>query len=199
MVSSEKIGLCYKKKLKRYFQRDETKREEYLNKIRDIPLENLIYIDESALEHDLVNANAWLPKGKNAIGEASGLRHNRTTIVAGLNKNDNNILAPLYYGGTTDSETFMFWLEQCLLPELKPNQVIIMDNASIHKNKRIEKIIEDKGCKLLYLPPYSPDLNPIEHYWFFVKHWVGKLRLECSKFYENLDRVMNMKYVATEF
>jgi putative transposase len=74
-----------------------------------------------------------------------------------------------------------------------------MDNASIHKTKKIREIVENKGNKLIYLPPYRPDLNPIEHYWFFVKHWVGKLRLECSEFYKNLDEVLNMKYVATKF
>jgi transposase len=164
-------------------------------------LEDLIYIDESAIEHDIVNTKAWLPKGNDVIGEVSGLRHNRTTMIAGLNKsnNNNNILAPLYYSGTTDTETFIFWLEQCLLPELKPNQIIIMDNASIHKSKKIKEIIENKGCKLIYLSPYSPDLNPIEHYWFFVKHWMGKLRLKCNKFYDNLNEVLNMKYVAIRF
>jgi transposase len=107
-------------------------------------------------------------------------------------------LVPLYYKGTTDAETFIFWLENCLLPELKPNQVIVMDNASIHKSNKIRELIENKGCKLIYLAPYSPDLNPIEHYWFFVKHWVGKLRLKCSNFYKNLDEALNMKYVAAK-
>jgi transposase len=167
-----------------------------MDKIKDISLENLIYIDESAIEHDITNINAWLPKGEDAIGEISGLRHNRTTIIAGLNKNNNNILAPLYYSGTTDTETFICWLEQCLLPALKPNQVIIMDNASIHKSNKIKETIEGKGCKLIYLPPYSPDLNPIERYWFFVKHWMGKLRQKCSEFYKNLDEVLNMKYIV---
>jgi transposase len=56
-------------------------------------------------------------------------------------------------------------LEKILCPELRPGQVVIMDNASFHKSPRIRKIIENVGCQLLYLPPYSPDLNPIEHYW----------------------------------
>jgi hypothetical protein len=59
-----------------------------------------------------------LSKGENIVGEVSRLRHNRTTIIAGLNKSNNDILVPLYYSGTTDTETFIFWLEECLLPEL---------------------------------------------------------------------------------
>jgi hypothetical protein len=66
-------------------QRDENKIKDYLEKIKDIPLENIIYIDESAIEHDIINIKAWLPKGRDAIGNVSGLRHNRTTIIAGLN------------------------------------------------------------------------------------------------------------------
>ncbi|MEL7225071.1 MAG: transposase [Cyanobacteria bacterium J06576_12] len=58
---------------------------------------------------------------------------------------------------------FEAWLEQVLLPSLKPGQVVICDNATFHQGGRIEALIESVGCRLLHLPPYSPDLNPVEH------------------------------------
>lgn len=67
------------------------------------------------------------------------------------------------YDGYTNSELFLTWVEHFLCKELKPNQVIIMDNASFHKSTRVKELIEKVGCKIIYLPPYSPDLNPIEH------------------------------------
>ena len=74
-------------------------------------------------------------------------------------------LAPFGYHGTCDAKLFNFWLEKMLAPNLKPGQTVIMDNASIHKTNTTQSIIEQAGCK----PPYSPDLNPIEHLWANTK------------------------------
>ncbi len=79
------------------------------------------------------------------------------------------ILAPFVFEGTTDSNLFNHWLESCLVPELKQDQVVVMDNYCIHKGLRTKNIIEDSGCELLFLPPYSPDFNPIENYWAVIK------------------------------
>ena len=65
-------------------------------------------------------------------------------------------------GGSTDREVFEAYLEQALAPTLRPGQFVVMDNLSAHKGGRVRELIEGRGCELLYLPPYSPDLNPIE-------------------------------------
>ena len=74
-------------------------------------------------------------------------------------------MAPFCYTGTCDTTLFNLWLRDFLIDELKPGQVIIMDNATFHKSKQTQEMIEKAGCQLLFLPPYSPDLNPIETFW----------------------------------
>ena len=75
------------------------------------------------------------------------------------------ILAPLEYEGTMGSHLFEYWFEHILLPELPRKTVIVMDNASFHRKNALCQIAESFDCSLLFLPPYSPDLNPIEHFW----------------------------------
>ena len=73
------------------------------------------------------------------------------------------------YKGTCNGKLFEGWVEKFLLPQLKPGQTIIMDNATFHKSKRTKNLIESAGCHLLFLPPYSPDFNPIEQFWAWFK------------------------------
>lgn len=88
-------------------------------------------------------------------------------MIAGLC--NNKIIAPFTHEITTDAKLFNGWLEQCLLPELEPGKIIVMDNYSIHKTAKTKEIIENAGHKLVFLPSYSPDLNPIEQYWAIIK------------------------------
>lgn len=76
------------------------------------------------------------------------------------------------YDGYTNTELFLIWVEHFLCKELKPNQVVIMDNASFHKSNKVKELIEKVRCKLIYLPPYSPDFNPIEHVWANLKRLI---------------------------
>ncbi len=80
-----------------------------------------------------------------------------------------NINVPMAYSGTMNRDLFVSWLQNMLVPSLQKGQVVIMDNASIHKSGLVKKMIEKAGCTLMYLPPYSPDFNPIENYWAVMK------------------------------
>lgn len=102
-------------------------------------------------------------RGNPVYGAISGLRYARESFIAA--KIESRILAPLCYTGTCDTRLFNVWLKDFLIPELKPGQVVIMDNASFHKSQESQRLIEEAGCKILFLPPYSPDFNPIETFW----------------------------------
>ncbi len=82
--------------------------------------------------------------------------------------------APFVYQGYCTAKLIEAWLQKFLLPQVQPGQVIVMDNAPFHKSNTIRELIEKSGCELLFLPTYSPDLNPIEHWWYKVKTAIRK-------------------------
>jgi transposase len=79
------------------------------------------------------------------------------------------MITPFTVEGACNRAVFEIWLETCLIPVLKPGQVVVMDNATFHKGGRIELLIQEAGCELLYLPAYSPDFNKIERCWSWLK------------------------------
>ena len=83
------------------------------------------------------------------------------------------IVAPMQYKGTTDSRLFEYWFEHCLLPCLKKDTVIVMDNASFHRKNRLFQIADKFKFQLIFLPPYSPELNPIEKFWSRLKRSIS--------------------------
>jgi isftu1 transposase len=96
----------------------------------------------------------------------------------------------MYFEGNTDKEIFNQWIEEFLIPELKPNQTVVLDNAAFHKSPKTTELVESVNCKLLYLPPYSPDFNPIEQKWGHVKNSVKKIRSKFENFTECLEGVL---------
>ncbi len=100
-------------------------------------------------------------------GEISGKRFGRQSVISALR--GKKFLAPMCFEGTCDTNLFNVWLKQELIPSLTAGQVLILDNASFHKSAETKKLVESHGCEVLFLPPYSPDLNPIEKYWANMK------------------------------
>jgi hypothetical protein len=105
-------------------------------------------------------AYGWNERGQRFHALKSGRREGRVNMIAALC--NQNLIAPFTVEGACNRMVFETWLESCLLPLLEAGQVVVMDNATFHKGGRIEQLIQDAGCQLLYLPPYSPDLNKIE-------------------------------------
>jgi transposase len=129
----------------------------------------LIYLDESGIDANLQRNYARAMRGKQVISEVCGKKTARTSMIAAWVQHKKSLIAPYVFSGYTDSKRFNDWLEEELLPQLRAGQVVVMDNASFHRGKRTKELIESVGCRLLYLPPYSPDFNPIEHIWGVLK------------------------------
>lgn len=138
----------------------------------DIDINNLVYIDETGIDNSMSRLRGWAEKGCKSFTEALGFRTKRITLIGGYCYGTKELIAPMEYDGYTNTEVFLSWVEHCLCKELTPNQVVIMDNASFHKSNQVKKLIESVGGKLIYLPPYSPDMNPIEHVWANLKRLI---------------------------
>ncbi len=137
-------------------------------------------MDECGIDTYLYREYGYAPRGQQVFGQICGRRYKRCGIVAA--KMGNRILAPLQYSGTMDSRLFEFWFSQQLLPSLDKGTVIVMDNASFHSKKRLSSAAQNAGCKLIFLPPYSPELNPIEKFWARLKRFLRKFLSSASSF-----------------
>jgi len=146
--------------------------------------EDIFYVDESGIDRHLVREYGRASRGEKVYGEVSGKKFARDSVVAALN--NGKPVASFGYKGTCNSGLFETWVEKVLIPNLSPGKFVIMDNASFHKSKKTRKLIEDAGCKLIFLPPYSPDLNPIEHFWNWMKN---KIR-DIVHMFETLEAAM---------
>ena len=102
----------------------------------------------------------------------AGRRYKRLNIIAGLCQN--KVIAPYYYDWNTTSQWFEVWFEWHLCPHLPPNSVIVMDNARFHRKSEVNRMAKLYGHLVWWLPPYSPDKNPIEKLWANMKHWLHR-------------------------
>ena len=141
--------------------------------IKHIPQNKRIYVDETGVDTVLYRRFAWAFRGKKVYQKITGKPFLRTSIIAGLR--NNGLMATMEYRGYCNTEVILSWVEQVLVPELEVGDVVIWDNASFHKSPKIKALIEEAGCELLFLPPYSPDLNPIEKHWAKLKQGVTSL------------------------
>ncbi len=124
------------------------------------------------MDHREDYSYGWNEKGQRFHALKSGRRQGRVNMIAALCQEQ--MMAPFTVEGAFNRSVFEIWLETCLIPLLKPGQVVIMDNATFHKGGRIEQLIQQAGCELLYLPAYSPDFNKIERCWSWLKSRIRK-------------------------
>jgi len=113
------------------------------------------------------------PLGQRLIAHCPQGHYQTSTLVAGVRLR--GPCAPWLFEGAMDGEMFLAWVRQGLVPTLQPQDVVIMDNLATHKVEGVRQAIEAVGARLLYLPPYSPDFNPIENLWSKVKHILRSL------------------------
>jgi len=137
-----------------------------------IPLAQRVYVDESGMDERDDYGYGWCERGKRFEALRSGRRTGRVNMIAAYC--EHQLSAPFTVTGACNRVVFETWLETCLLPTLVPGQVVILDNATFHHGGRVAQLIASVGCRLLYLPPYSPDLNRIEKCWAWLKSRIRK-------------------------
>ena len=133
----------------------------------------IVYIDEAGIDTYLYRKNARAPRGEKVYESVSGRRFKRTSIVSG--QVNHRFIAPMIYQGSMTSAFFVEWFKTQLLPSLEVPHVIVMDNASFHPKKILDELSICNGHFFLPLPPYSPELNPIENSWAILKKAVTEL------------------------
>ena len=130
--------------------------------------ERLMFVDEMGTHTSLAPLYAYAPVGERIFFEVPKNRGKNTTLLTSLHRGG---MGPsMAVEGATTARLFETYVEKVLVPSLKPGQIVVMDNLGAHRPKRIRELIEERGCELLYLPSYSPDLNPIEEALSKIKH-----------------------------
>ena len=145
----------------------------------------LVFVDEMGTHTSLAPLYAYAPIGERAFFEIPRNRGKNTTLLTSLHQGG---MGPsMAVEGATTARVFETYVERLLAPALRPGQVVVMDNLGAHRPRRVRELIEARGCELIYLPPYSPDLNPIEEAFAKVKQI---LRKTCARTKEVLIEAM---------
>lgn len=134
--------------------------------------ERLVFIDETGTSTNMARLRGRAPRGERLVGKIPHGHWKTTTFVAGLRSNA--LTAPCVIDGPMNGNTFLAYVEQILAPSLKPGDIVVLDNLSAHKVAGVREAVEAAGARLLYLPPYSPDFNPIEQLFAKLKALLRK-------------------------
>ena len=153
----------HEKKTLGYKQRCPKQRAAYRQQLAAVEASGntLIYLDETGFQDETFRSYGYAPRGQCVQGLITSQRTRTMTLIAA--RLNNKLTAPKLLSGSCNAESFNRWLDHELCPLLDANSVVIMDNARIHKTVETQALIEGCGATLLYLPPYSPDYNPVEH------------------------------------
>lgn len=134
----------------------------------------LVFIDESGAKTNMTRLYGRAPRGTRVYDRVPNGRWETTTMIAAMGRNGPQ--APWVLDGPMDGVAFAVWAKDVLAPTLEPTDIVVMDNLSVHKNPTARTAIEAVGAKIWDLPPYSPDLNPIERMWSKVKASLRKAK-----------------------
>ena len=174
-----RFRLTYKKKTLHASERDDpevqAKRRRYRRKVKQIDAKRLVFVDETGINTAMTPSHAWARRGERAIGSVP-TSWGSTTVIAALGLD--GVRAPLVFPGATDTQAFQTYVDEVLVPELRPGDVVIFDNLKPHLAPHVAESIERAGASVLPLPPYSSDYDPIEELWSKFK---GELRRVAAR------------------
>jgi putative transposase len=153
------------------------RRVQWIKYQRRIAPHRLVFIDETWLKTNMAPLRGWAPRGMRLNAKVPHGRWRTTTFLAALRYD--RLEAPWLLDGPINGETFTTYVEKLLLPTLQPGDIVIMDNLRSHRGHLVRRLIRSASAKLIFLPKYSPDLNPIEQVFAKFKHLVRKAN-PCS-------------------
>jgi len=145
---------------------------------------NVVYFDESGFAHHSHRPHGWAKRGEKVHGKIHGNNRKRTNLI--MAQRSKEWLAPMLFESNCTHHTVSAWIEQCLLPELDQPSLVIMDNAPFHNKPQMQAMLEAAGHRMLPLPKYSPDFNPIEQSFALIKR-----RRQFSS--DSIDQLLNRK------
>jgi hypothetical protein len=191
-------GLDAQKKSWLYQERDEAARAAFVKELEQVPERDRVYVDETGCDERVQREYGWSRGGEVCYGTRLGRARERLSVVAAWQKNtadkstagQSGLFASLSFDGTCRHRLFEVWLRLMLCPLLRAGQVVILDNARFHRKEAVQRILRRVGCTALFLPPYSPDLNPIEKQWHPFKDRVRTNRLHGMIFKDALEAAL---------
>ena len=143
------------------------KRAAWHQELAQIPVDKLVFLDESGVSSNLTRLRGRALRNQRLVARVPHGHWQSNTVIAAIRLS--GVCSPAVFNTATDAEVFQVYVEQTLLPELRPGDVVIMDNLPAHKVKSVRATIEQAGVAVRFLPPYSPDFNPIENMWSKAK------------------------------
>jgi transposase len=150
------------------------KRSRFRKKVAELAVKHFKFLDESSVNIDLTRLYGRAAPGERVVDHVPQPSGPQTTTLAVIGWT--GIIAPLVLSGSVNGTVFYGYIEQCVAPTLQPGDILFMDNLSAHKVAGLEELIRSRGAHLIYLPPYSPDFNPIELAWSKVKTILRRLK-----------------------
>jgi transposase len=147
------------------------------------------FIDESGVNISMTRLYGRAPKGQRVVGSVPQNWGRNITLLAALSVA--GVDAAMIVEGATDTDVFCAYVSQVLSPTLSTGDIVVMDNLSAHKAQKVRELIEERGARLVYLPPYSPDLNPIERCWSKIKTCLRAAKARTS---ERLDEAIKQAF-----
>ena len=142
-------------------------------------LEKLVFIDESGAKTNMTRLYARAKAGQRIVDNVPAGHWCTTTMISSVRLDGST--ACMVVDGATDKDVFQAYVQHILLPTLKAGDIVVMDNLSSHKNNQVKTMIESAGAQLRFLPPYSPDLNPIEKMWSLIKAILRTLKARTEE------------------
>ncbi len=149
-------------------------RRQFLEEVEEIAPGDLVFLDEAGCNTTLAPRCAWAPRGQRAPDNRPANRGKNISMIGAIRVDDILALEPVE--GAVNGPTFEDFVERHLVPKLRATDVVVMDNVRFHKGSRVRELIEETGAQLWFLPPYSPQLNPIELFWSAFKARLRRLR-----------------------